>query len=280
MRRSLCTLALLALLATPTPAAAGPWSKGWGELYVKLGESLFLADSYVDASGRVVRGAEYLGATTSLYFEVGIWRGLMAWGYLPYIVAVNSFDDGSSYLQAGGADALVGLQYSPSEALGLPLPLAVRLEFKAPLYDVGQHRDDPLASRYPAPGDGQLDMTLWLSAGGSLPGRPLYFFAEVGYRHRTEAYIGQGDTRAFGDGIALAAQVGYTFRRRMLLAANFNGVVPFSADEVTKGYLVVGPVLAVLMPRGLAIEFTVDPIVWARNASPGVGVSLGLSFKR
>ena len=277
--RALRPIAIALLLAAPGHALAGPWSKSWGEVYVKLGESIFLADSYVDASGQVVLGSEYLGATTFVYYEVGIWRGLMAWGYLPYLVAQNSFDDGSRYLQAGGADALLGLQYSPL-FLDLPVPLAVRLEFKVPFYDVGGNAADPLASRYPAAGDGQLDVTFWLSAGGSVPGIPLYFFGEVGIRHRTEHYTGVGDDRALADGLTFAAQVGYTIRHRLLVAVTTGGVVPFSSDEVTKGYITVGPVLALLLPRGLALEAAVDPIAWARNASPGVGFSLGLSFKR
>ncbi len=278
--RLLRPILVVLLLSLPASATAGPWSRGWGELYVKLGESLFIASSYVDTSGTVVEGTDYLGATTFLYYEVGLYRGLMVWGYLPYIVAQNSFDDGSRYLQAGGSDALLGLQFSPSKLLKPPLPLAVRLEFKVPFYDVGGNSGHLLASRFPAPGDGQLDVTAWLAAGGSLPRHPLYFFAEVGYRHRTEHYVGAGDTREFGDGITLTAQVGYTLAKRLLIAASVGGIVPFSRDEVTKGYLTVGPVLALLLPHGLSLEATVDPIIWARNASPGVGVSLGLSYKR
>ena len=277
--RPLRSMLLVLLLLAPCPALAGPWSKSWGEVYVKLGESLFLADSYVDASGQVVQGTEYLGAATFVYFEVGVWDGLMAWGYLPYLVAQNSFDDGSRYLTAGGGDALLGLQYSP-KFLNLPLPLAVRLAFKVPLYDVGGNAADPLATRYPAAGDGQLDVTFWLSAGGSVPGIPLYFFGEVGVRHRTEHYVGAGDDRELGDGFTFAAQVGYTIRHRLLVAVTTGGVVPLSSDEVTKGYVTVGPVLALLLPHGLSLEATVDPIAWARNASQGVGLSLGLSFKR
>ena len=277
--RALRPILFVLLVAAPSPALAGPWSRSWGEVYVKLGESLFQADTYVDASGQVVDGADYLGATTFLYFEAGIGKGLMAWGYLPYLVAQNRFDDGSRYLQAGGADALIGLQYQPL-FLDLPFPLAVKLEFKVPLYDVGGNQGDPLASRYPAPGDGQLDVTAWLSAGGSIPGHPLYFFGEVGYRHRTEHYVGTGDDRAPGDGLAFAAQVGYTVSGTLLVAVSTGGIVPFTTDQVTKGYITVGPVLAVSLPHGLALEATVDPIVWARNASPGAGFSFGLSYKR
>ena len=47
--RLAATISLLVLLA-PAQAHAGPWSKSWGEVYVKLGESLFFGSS---ADGKV-----------------------------------------------------------------------------------------------------------------------------------------------------------------------------------------------------------------------------------
>jgi hypothetical protein len=72
-------------------------------------------------------------------------------------------------------------------------------------------------SRFPAPGDGQLDVTSYLSIGGS-PGKiSQFFFVEVGYRRRTPRYAGNGNIDAsglpvkFSDGIAYYAQIGYDF---------------------------------------------------------------------
>ena len=157
--------------------------------------------------------------------------------------------------------------------------LAGRLELKVPLYDVGGI-DGPLAPQFPAFGDGQLDVTFWLSGGYGFQKIPLYLFAEVGYRHRTEHYVGDGDSRRFGDGMALAFQVGYTIRRRVLIAANVNATVPFTEDAVTKGFVSVGPSLFIPVYKGLGVEARFDPIVWARNSSRGYGFGVGLSYKR
>ena len=48
--RRLASIALCAALAS-SDAQAGPWTKKWGELYVKLAENFFLSESFRDASG-------------------------------------------------------------------------------------------------------------------------------------------------------------------------------------------------------------------------------------
>ncbi len=267
-------LTFILLLHTLT-AAAGPWTKSPGEIYLKVGEGLFLSDSYRDSNGDVVQGdIGYLGATTSLYFEVGIWRGIHVWGYLPYLIAINNFHkEGHRTLNAGGGDALLGLQYTPP--LPLPFPAALKLELKLPFYDVGG--TPPL---FPAPGDGQLDVTFWLSVGGSLHPTPLYFFGELGYRHRSEAFIGDGGTAEFHDGVAFFVSMGYAFGGRYILALNSGGILPFEASQSTKGYVTLGPALYLPITKGLAAEASFDPMIYTnKNTAPGLGFSLGLSFK-
>ena len=270
-------MAAAGLLITASPAAqAGPWTKSLGELYVKVGEGLFFSDSYRDSEGKIVSGqTEYLGATTSVYFEVGVWKGLQVWGYLPYLIGINDFPQiDRQTLNASGGDGLLGLQYTPP--LPLPFPAALKLEFKVPFYDVAE---TPPA--FPAPGDGQLDVTFWLTAGGSLGSIPLFFFGEVGYRLRTEAFVGDGSTAEYVDGFAFFASVGYTFFGKYILAINTGGVIPLSDDNVSKGYITVGPALYIPVYRGLALEASFDPMVYTNdNASPGMGLSFGVSFKR
>ncbi len=271
-----CAL-LLGLLVAAPGAQAGPWSRSQGKFYLKLEQGFFVANSYVDASGRVVKGTEYLGATTSLYAEVGIWKELHLMTYLPYSIARNTFNDGGSFLNFGGGDAIFGVQYTP------PIPMAaktaVRVEFKVPFYDVAGI-EGPLATQFPAFGDGQLDVTFWLSAGYALRRTPLYFVAEVGYRHRTELFVGDGDTRKFGDGFVWQAQVGYTIKKRVLVSLNFGGLLPFKQDAWTKGYATLGPSLHIPIWKGLAAEARFDPIIWARNSSMGFGFGFGMSYRR
>lgn len=272
-------VAILALAAVG-PAAAGPWTKNMGRFYAKVGQGFYFSDSFRDSSGNLQQGVDYLSFTTSLFFQVGVYKGLHVSGYLPYIVASNyQVDEGARWTRASGGDARFALQYTPT-FIGLPFPAAIRLEFKVPFYDAGGV-GGPYAARFPAPGDGQVDVTFWLTAGGSLRSIPLFFSADIGYELRTEAFIGTGPFAAqFNDGIAFLAQVGYTFFGRLLVAVNTRGVIPFEAGQVTKGYVSVGPSLYGLIWRGLAAEASVTPMIYTNeNAAPGVGFSLGLSFK-
>lgn len=265
----------------PQQATAGPWTKNQGELYVKLGQSFFVADSYRDSNGNLVTGSNYLGATTSAYFEVGLFKGLHAWGYLPYVVASNDIErDRATWMRASGGDAMLGLQYTP-HFINLPIPAALKLEVKVPLYDINGV-DAPYATKFPAPGDGQVDVTFWLSAGGALSSIPLFFFGEVGYRTRTEAFVGTGPfTAEFAESFTFFASAGYTFFDRLIVAINMGGVVPFIADSASKGYVTLGPALYMPIWRGLAAEASFDPMIYTNNnASPGMGFSVGLSYKR
>ena len=266
-------LALCAALAS-SDAQAGPWSKKWGELYVKLAENFFLSESFRDASGNIVTGTQYSGFTTALYFEVGLPAGFHVWSYLPYTVAINDFDTGNKYMEVGGGDAQMGLQWSP-HFLNLPVPLAARLEFKVPFYELSS-----VSPNFPAPGDGQLDITVWLSAGASLGDIPIWLFGEVGYRHRTEQHIGDHMDLDLKDGIALFVQVGYNFWDKVLLGVNFGGILTFEDDTATKSYLTVGPALYVPVYKGLAVEAGFDPVIYAKNSADGYGFSVGVSYKR
>ena len=267
----------LSVLTVGESAWAGPWTRGaGGSAYAKISESVFVADSFVDASGRVVEGADYLGFSTALYAEIGLLEGLHLQGYLPYVVARNAFDDSTRFLNTGLGDALVALQWTPVAIRSLPW--AVRLEAKAPLYDVGDI-EGPLAMRFPAFGDGQLDLTAWLSAGASgRLGVPLYGFLELGYRHRTEAYLGTGDDRAFADTLVAAAQLGATPLWEVLVALNVSSALPLRDDEVTRAFASVGPALLVPLVGGLSLEAGLDALFWTRNSAPGYSVGLGLSY--
>lgn len=284
MRVSLIIGALLwaALVTWAPPAQAGPWTKSLGQAYVKLGESIFISGCFRDSQGQTVCDqTSYAGFTTSAYFEVGIWDRLQVWGYLPYTVAQNKFaDTGRKTLIAGGGDAKLGLQYTP---VALPLPYAARLELKLPFYKVSDVPDG-----FAAAGDGQLDLTFWLSAGASLQVIPLFFYAEVGYQLRTEAFIGDqpvtlldGKTveLSYNDGFTFYLSVGYKLFGKYIISVNSGGVIPYDAGDFTKGYVTVGPALYIPIWKGLAAEASFDPMVYTNsNASPGLGFSVGVSY--
>lgn len=267
----------VALLAWASPAWAGPWTRSRGDYYVKLSELVFSSDTFVSSTGERVAGTDYLALTTAAYFEVGIGERLQLQGFLPWAFTRNAFEAiDTRYANVGLGDALLGLQWTPVE---LALPWALRLEAKVPLYDVAAV-EGPEAAMFPALGDGQVDATLWASIGGSLWPRPIYFLAEAGWRHRTQAFYGEGSGAQFLDGVAFRAQAGYTWRERVLVAANLNGIYTPGEDAITQSFVTVGPALGVSLGRGWMIEGTVDPMIWSRNNSPGTTWSLGISKKR
>ncbi len=251
---------LLPLLLV-TSAWAGPWTRGPGEAYLKLEQGLFVADEYVNPSGQSPRGSEYFGTTTSLYAEVGLGAGLQAVLLLPWQVAVNTRPGGNRYLRSGGGDASAALQWSSP---WLDLPHALRLDVKVPLYDTTPSSQE--GTFFPNAGDGQLDGTLWLSAGGSAGA--LYGLGEVGYRLRTEG---------FGDSIPWFGQVGYRLWG-IIFAANVSGVAPLVEDDMTKGYLDLGPSIYAPVGGGLALEARYGATLWATHASKGHGAGLGVSY--
>lgn len=267
-------LALLGLLA-PSLAWAGPWTRDAGHAYVKLSESLYTADAFQDASGKVVGGVTYTGWTSAIYAEAGVAKGLHLQLFLPHSVASNDFG-GVTFRSARLGDARVAAQWSLP---WLDFPQAVRAEVKLPLYDAAEPGGAQGAS-FPLIGDGQVDGRLWLSAGGSLPGLPVYGFLELGYEHRTEWAVGEGLDRSFADGALAFAQVGATVWAGVVLTANAQAVLPLEKDASTKGYATVGPGLYAPVGGGLALEAGADFTPWARNSARGTQVSLGVSWSR
>ncbi|MCA9672688.1 MAG: hypothetical protein KC503_44140, partial [Myxococcales bacterium] len=213
---------LLFVALAPATATAGPWSRDSGSFYAKVGQTAFYSGSFVDISGTVVEGVSNLSFITSAYGEVGIYRGLQVAASVPLTYSCNDFGSGGGeFCNTSAGDLLVALQYQLPKQLLKPLVLAVRTDLKIPLYS--NNNSDPF--EHPRPGDAQIDVTFWLSAGASFGSLPLYAFAEVGYRVRTEAFI--GDTppdREFFDGVVLSTQVGYKLFNRLTLGVSFGGV--------------------------------------------------------
>ncbi|MBK07295.1 MAG: hypothetical protein CL920_29825 [Deltaproteobacteria bacterium] len=278
----LCVMALFA----PRDVEAGPWTKQTGQLYVKLSEGFFLSNAFIDAQGKLQTGTDYFGATTSVYFEAGLPFGFQVLGYVPYTISRNSFSNGAWYMHGTTADSFFGLQYTPP--VRLPLPMAARVEVKIPMYDLDRlpRAVGARANNFPAVGDGQIDVTGWFSIGGGIPNTPLYAFAELGYRFRTEAFVGAlpaSDQRSFLDSGLFFTQLGWTFwpQKRWMAMLTVHGLLPFGEDVYTKGYIVTA--LQVYLPiyEGWAFEASFDPIVWARNSAQSFQVfSVGISYSR
>ena len=275
MRRVLTVLALAAMTLVPSTSFAGPWTKSLGSYYAKLGQSLYLANGFIDTSGEFQSGgASYAGHTTSLYAEIGLAERLQLNAYLPFTVAVNSFPDDWKYMRGGLTDSKLAVQWSPLAKHAF----AVSAGASIPLYDVGDY-DGPFEERIPMLGDGQVDLTAGVSYGTSIKPIKAYTFAELGYVHRTEWFVGQGPAadRDYRDGLSWGAQLGRQFFKRPTLAIGGNGVVPLSNNRFTKGYASAGVTAYVPIAGPIALEGGAFWTVWARNSARGSSYSLGVS---
>jgi hypothetical protein len=283
----------------PTSAAmAGPWTRAPGRWYAKLAQGAFRAEGFRDSGGAFVSDTTYTGLTTSLYGELGVVERMQAQLYLPFVVGINDFDRDAPVRLAtpceGGrlaasasrrsfGDSLLGAQWDPAL---LAIPHALRAVAKLPLYDVTEPggRCGPL---YPQPGDGQLDLDVWLSAGDSFAGGELFVFAEAGHRFRTELYFGEDLGQRFGDTFLSYAQAGWQFEAGAFLMLNLNLALPYGSDAATRGWFTVGPSLHFPVGGGLALELAADATPWARNSGAGnadslywTSLTLGVSHTR
>lgn len=295
--RILQCLWMALVLLVPASARAGPWSKDPGHWYFKLGQSLFTADGFRDAEGRFNTESSYLGLNTFAYGEVGLVEGLQTQFYLPFTIGINSFDEDSTLRlstrcengllvndtsRRSFGDASAGLQYSPKL---MTMPHALRADVKLPLYDLADPRG-ACRDLFPQPGDGQLDITLWLSLGDSFHPRPFYLYGELGHRFRTEVFIGEATPQQYGDTFVFFGQAGWEFTRGAFLQLNLQLSLPYVDDSTTKGSVVLGPALFVPLEAGFAVETEVQFTPWASNSAEGVAealywtsVSVGISHK-
>ena len=200
---------------------------------------------------------KYESVSPSLYAEVGIFKNLQLSLYAPYMVARNSFDGSADnlantranneYVRASMGDTIVGVQWSSP---WLTLPHALRFEAKLPLYNVNAPRGGQQTS-FPAPGDGQVDLTIWGSIGKSFESLPLYLAAELGHQFRMETFFFEEPRLAsptYADSFRYFGQAGLRFLDDKYAMLNFTGVEPYFSDKFTKGWMTLG--LGLFFPVG------------------------------
>lgn len=281
------------ILVLALEAEAGPWVKDAGQAYVKAGYSRFAAGEYVDPTlGDSVSGGttastppEYVGHTHHLYAEVGLPGPLQAVVNLPFIGSRNTLGE-TVYVNRAFGDADVGL--AAGHTFG-SWPVSLTLSAKLPLYDnaeLGAY--GYLAGRFPAIGDGQVDLQAMAAVGrgfaiGSFRG---WGAVEAGYRHRTEWWLGDSSApdRALLDGIPWRAQLGWSpqWRDRELgwVSLEGSGLQGLAHNASTKEWAQVGGGLGARLAQGLALEAGGAWLPWARSSSTGWSVSGGVSWQR
>jgi hypothetical protein len=277
---------ILAALLVPD-ASAGAWTKSLGEHYAKAGVELYGTTRFVRA-GTAGSGGSYVGEQVTAYGELGVLR---AWPVqinlsAPFVVGTHAtqVSDPLGELDVRASTARLGdLRVAAQVALHRSAPISAAVEAKVPLYandSVGENQP-VLAPLFPLPGDGQVDLTAWLGAGRSWG--PTFVEGALGYRHRTEAFVGwhPPETIAFVDGIPFVLKGGHRFGKAMLLLAGTEGIVNVAPDDadVTRQYASLFVSAMVDLGRGVAIEPRTWGEVWAKNTSQGVGGGLAVSVR-
>jgi hypothetical protein len=279
--------ALLAWLAGP--AHAGAWTKEIGEFYAKAGGDVYRAFRYV-SPGTANQGGSYFGGQASAYAEAGVLpvhKGQLVVS-VPFVIGTHSgmVSDPTGPVDVRATTARFGdLRVGAQVALHPKSPLAAAIEVKIPMYanDSVGAAYPTLEQLFPLPGDGQVDVTGWLFAGAT-PWPRSFFEAGVGYRHRTEAFVGwePPEGTSFTDGIAWTAKGGYTLGA-VLLIAGTDGIVSIgdpAADNLTREYVSLFGTALIDVAKGIAIEPRVSGEVWADHTSQGIGGGLGVSVRK
>lgn len=276
------TVAAAAALLSST-AHAGPWVRDLGHAYVKAGYSRFAASTFVQPDGSVVDGTEYLGHTSHLYGEVGVAKGLQAVFNVPFVGSRNIIGE-VSYINRWGGDLSAGLEYG-GRLKGLPVSLQVLS--KLPLYDNADlSAYGASGSRFPAIGDGQVDLTALLAVGGgvSVGKQRGWVSGEVGYRHRSAWWLGDSTQpdRDYLDGIPWSAQLGWSPQRKARdlgwVFVSGSGIQPLGEDTVTQQFIQASAGGALKVTKALAVELGYSRTVRARNSAPGSGINGGVSI--
>mgnify|MGYP006936367764 FL=1 len=273
----------LMLLLSQAALAGAPWVRGPGEAYTKMGWSHFRADASVAPGGLVLDDVRYQGNSGTFYGEVGLAKWAHAVVLLPFSSGQNRVDD-VVFVNRGFGDGLLGVVLGAPVG---PVPVSLTLRSKLPLYDNAELlRYGDAGQRFPALGDGQVDLDAVVSAGSGISLGPVrgWVMGELGYRHRTEWWMGDGSSpdRQLADGMLWTAQLGWSprWRDRDLgwLFVQGDGVGSMVDDAVTRRLVQLSSGVGVKVWKGLAVELGGSSVVWAEAAAPGWGLSAGASW--
>jgi hypothetical protein len=266
-------------------AWAGAWTRASGAGYAKVGVDVYRAARFVAPGESDPSPGSYVGEQVGGWVEAGV--GPKAW---PIQLAVGapvtvghhrtSVTSVVGPIEVRATTARLGdLHLVPQLALHPELPLALAVDLKVPLYrNDGVGGDSGQAALFPKPGDGQLDVTPTLWAGAARGTA----FGELGlgWRHRTEQFVGWTTPVSFVDAGVVTAKGGVDLGR-VLPIAQVDAVLslapdPYSRQSVTASLSALIDVVA----DHVALEPRVAGELWARNASQGYGAGLGLSVRR
>lgn len=269
-------------------AHAGAWTRDAGSSYAKAGVDVYRALRFVaPGEGDDPSDGTYFAHQYGLYAEIGLLRDrrLQAQVQLPLTFGVHTTEvvDALRAVPIRATTARLGdLNVGLQTRLHRDLPLAIGLIAKIPCYgNGGVGADYPsYAEVFAKPGDGQVDLTGWLY--GGVPFSEGFAEAGLGYRHRTEWFVGWADRPAplsFVDSLVISAKAGRSFGP-VLPILGVEAVLPLRADEWTRQYVGLSASALIDLGHGVALEPRLAGEVLAKRTSQGIGGGLGLSYRR
>lgn len=283
---------MIGLLLLLTGAAdAGAWTRESGGYYAKLGADLYTAPQYTNPATQLPgtdadAAGPYFGQQYGVYGELGLlraWRVQLA-VQAPISVGRTTFRQESSFGDLAGHATVtrVGdVRITPQVALHPTAPVGLGVELKIPAYrNDSVCADNPYRVYCARPGEGQVDVTPYLTAGTPFA-RKGFVEGRLGWRWRTGLVVGSEPPQfALGDGPAWAATAGWTLGPLLALAVA-DGVTVVGRDATTPRAVRAGPaaLLTVHEASGLALEARFSADVWAKATSRGYGGGLGVSVR-
>lgn len=290
------------LLALST-ALAGPWTKQAGAKYVKAGADWYYTTRYVlpdEGTGLGGTGdfatQGFFGHQYSLYGEFGVSKSIpiqvaarlpVAWSLVEFAAedATRAVTGTASTVRWGD------LEVTPQIALSKKTPIAFGTTIKLPLYSVDRICKESVWKDFCGrPGDGQTDLTPYLTAGGSLFKGKAWVEALVGWRFRTEIFNAWTTERKFRDGAVFGGVLGGKFGPVLpmlrvdgvLTVSEYIGLATrkgYQRDGFTAERITVGPAFLFDIAKGVAFEGRGGFDVYARNTSIGLSFGTGISWR-
>jgi hypothetical protein len=299
------TLGIVALLAVPATAEAGPWTREAGQTFLSIAYSRIAAQSvYGPDFSHQPLGAHYEQHAVQLYGEVGLVSRWLTATVEQQIFRFNRLrDQGATY---GVGDMRLGFW---SGIITQPVRLTAAFLAGVPIGDPSPsagpaaNAEGQLIARSLPTGDGEADFELRLSFGYSF-GRvrrwPLahYLVLEAGYwfrsNGRSKDLAGRETETKFADDFTYKAELGtklpWRFVDRFWFIGRFAGIESFASSLVAASscasglgngvtYTAYGFEIAARIYKGLGVNFGLDGAARARCVAAAANMKAGMTME-
>ncbi len=259
---------------------AGAWTQKRGEWYYKLGLRIVRADEFYEPGGNKIDTRTIGDYTTTFYGEYGLndWLTLVASAPIFKRITLNRQVNGRGEVlflgdsKNGVADFDIGARVALLRAA--KSVLSAEVLFGIPIGDDNQ-------SSGLLTGDGEFNQLIKLQFGHSFFPTAIYFSGEAGFNNRTEG---------FSDEFGYAAELGYTFKNRLLFIFRLRGVESLKNGESSgvggmllfannQSYLSYGPEINYMITRMLGVSAGIEGATRGENVLSAPAFSAGFFLK-